>query len=271
MAAVVRDPASRVISPTLLVLAGLCFLLPFASVSCNTATAGTELGSLSSISEHLGGGAIPSSETQALTDCLNSLNSYAVATYSGLDLASGSAPTQGSGTPAGCAALAQVESPIPTAAAAGQGGTGVQPLLLLALAGMLLGLLLSFAHFALRGLAVAATAMAAVILLLVEQGQVSSQILDRISGAALGSLSGLLPSGVGGLGGEVSNYLSTPLSSYLRVSTGIGLILAVVALGVVVLYNPAVQLVPLPLRTPPGSPVDCTDRPSPAPATPPGA
>jgi hypothetical protein len=202
---------------------------------------------------------VSSSETQALTGCLNSLNNYTIATYSGVNLAAGSAPSAGGGTPSGCAALAEAESSIPTAVPAGQGGIGVQPLLLAALAAMLLGLLLSLTRFALRGLAVAASAIAAVILLLVEQGQVSSQILDRISNASFGSLSGLLPSGAGGLGGEVSNYLTTSLNSYYTVTVGIGLILALIALGVAGVYNLGAQLVVLlspgaPAATTPPSP-----------------
>ncbi|MGD1052524.1 MAG: hypothetical protein ABR950_01725 [Candidatus Dormibacteria bacterium] len=74
MAAVVKEPAPRIVSPVFLVLAGLCFLLPFAGVSCNTSGAAAELQSVSSISQLGGQGsaALPA----GLTGCLNSLNDY---------------------------------------------------------------------------------------------------------------------------------------------------------------------------------------------------
>jgi hypothetical protein len=260
MAAVVKDPAPRVISPILLVLAGLCFLLPFAGVSCNTAPASAELRSLSSISQALGGGALSSSDTRALTGCLNSLNSYTVATYSGLDLAAGSAPSAASGTPGGCSAFsATAGSPSPpTSAAAAQIAIGVQPLLLVALAAMLLGLLVSLFRFVLRGVVVAVAATAAIILLLVEQAQMSSQILDRITQSAFGALS--LPGGSILAGPKPTPDIISNIegvgSGFFRVSVGIGLILAVAALGVAVLYNLAAQLVPLLVRSAPAGPPD---------------
>ena len=63
MAAVVKDPAPRLISPIFFILAGLCFLLPFAGVSCNTAA----LKSGAGISQQLGGSS--SSDDQAMISC----------------------------------------------------------------------------------------------------------------------------------------------------------------------------------------------------------
>jgi lysylphosphatidylglycerol synthetase-like protein (DUF2156 family) len=244
MAAVVREPAPRIVSPVLLVLAGLCFLLPFAGVSCNTSTAKAELGSISSISQQLGG---PSSVSvpAGVTGCLNSLDNYNFATYTGLDLAAGSAPSVAGAEPSGCSALTKEEgtsSSIPTSADANQIGLGAQPLLLVALVAMLLGLLLSLTRFALRGLLVAVAAAVAIILLVVEKGQVSTQVLDKITHSALGSISGTLAAH-GTLG--VSNFLRVEISNSFTITVGVGFILAIVALVVVALYNLAAQLVPL--------------------------
>jgi hypothetical protein len=244
MAAVVKDPAPRLVSPILFILAGLCFLLPFAGVSCNTAAATTELGSLSSISQQLGGG-VSSSQSQALTGCLNSLGNYDLATYTGLDLTTGSSPSVTTAEPSGCSALSsQAQASVPTSTDASQIGIGVQPLLLVALAAMLLGLILSLTRFAFRGLLVAASAVAAIVLLAVEHGQVSSQILDRISHSVFASISG---SGQVGslLGGDASTYLTAAVSTYFTITVGIGLILAIAALAVVAVYNLAAQLVQL--------------------------
>ena len=163
MAAVVKEPAPRIVSPVLLVLAGLCFLLPFAGVSCNTSAVTAELGSLSSISQQLGGqGSV--SMPAGLSGCITSLNNYNLATYSGLDLTTGSAPNAAGSAPSGCSALTREEgssSSIPTSADAGQLGLGAQPLPLVALVAMLLGLLLSLTRFILRGLLVAVAAAVA--------------------------------------------------------------------------------------------------------------
>jgi hypothetical protein len=247
MAAVVREPAPRIVSPVLLVLAGLCFLLPFAGVSCNTSTAKAELGSIASTLQLLGGqgGVAGVSEPPGLTGCLNSLSNYNFATYTGLDLAGGSAPSVAGAEPSGCSALTKEEgtsSSIPTSADANQIGLGAQPLLLVALVAMLLGLLLGLVRFALRALAVAVAAAVAIILLVVEQGQVSTQVLDKISHSALNSISG--SSAIHGTLG-IATFLKVEISDSFTVTVGIGFILTVVALAVVALYNLAAQLVPL--------------------------
>ncbi len=156
----------------------------------------------------------------------------------------GSAPTAGGTEPSGCSALRSEEggasTSLPTGADTGQLALGAQPLLVVALALMLFGLLLSLGRFALRGVAVAVTAAAAIVLLVVEQGQVSTQFLDRISQSALGSSSGLL-----GSSAISSNFINAEVSGYFTITVGIGFVLAIVALAVVVLYNLAVELVPL--------------------------
>jgi hypothetical protein len=180
-----------------------------------------------------------------VTGCLNSLDNYNFATYTGLDLAAGSAPSVAGAEPSGCSALTKEEgtsSSIPTSADANQIGLGAQPLLLVALVAMLLGLLLSLTRFALRGLLVAVAAAVAIILLVVEKGQVSTQVLDKITHSALGSISGTLAAH-GTLG--VSNFLRVEISNSFTITVGVGFILAIVALVVVALYNLAAQLVPL--------------------------
>jgi hypothetical protein len=244
MAGVVKEPAPRIVSPVLLVLAGLCFLLPFAGVSCNTSSTKAELGSISSFSHAFGG---PSSVSlpAGLAGCLSSLDNYNIATYTGLDLAAGSAPSAAGAAPSGCSMLTTEEgssSSIPSSTDANQIGLGAQPLLLVALAAMLLGLLVSLARFALRGFAVAVIAAVAIILLVVENGQVSTQVLDKISHSVLNSVSGSLPT-AGTLG--VSNLLQVDITNSFTVTVGVGFILAIVALAVVVLYNLSAQLVPL--------------------------
>jgi len=77
-----------------------------------------------------------------LTGCLNSLDNFNLAAYTGLDLAAGSAPSAAGAEPSGCSALTKEEgtsTSIPTSADANQIGLGAQPLLLVALVAMLLG------------------------------------------------------------------------------------------------------------------------------------
>jgi hypothetical protein len=233
MAAVVRDPAPRLVSPVLLILAGLCFLLPFAGVSCNTAPVKSEVGSL------LAGEGSLISDT-VVGPCLDGLNGDSVATYTGLDLATGASPSTDALEPAGCAALSAANGGSTTTRLDGsQIGVGAQPLLLVALVAMLLGLLLSLTRFALRPLAVAATAVAAIVLLAVNQAQIGSQILGRITQSAFGAVTESLP-GNGTPG--IASYLQVEISSSFKVTAGIGLILAMVALGLLVLYNLAAEL-----------------------------
>jgi hypothetical protein len=219
MATVLKDPAPRVFSPVFFILAGLCFLLPFAGVSCNTAA----LKSGASISQELGGSG--SADNQAMNACLNSLTNVNLVTYSGVNLVAGSSPTVTTKLPAGCSTYSRETGGSTTATTdPSQANLGIQWLLLIALAAMLAGLLLSLGRFALRGLAVAACAAGAIILLVVNQGQVSSEFLEKID---QGSGSAAL------------------LNGYFNVTMGIGAILAIVALAIAVLYNLAAELAPL--------------------------
>ncbi len=172
--------------------------------------------------------------------CLDALNGEDVATYSGLELATGGGPSVTSREPASCAALSAANGGSTTARLDGSRiGVGVQPLLVVALAVMLLGLLLGFTRFALRRMAVAATAVAAMILLGVEQAQVGSQILGRITQSAFGAVTASVP--VHGTPG-VANLLQVEISSSFTVTAGLGFILAMVALGVLALYSLAAEL-----------------------------
>lgn len=220
MGAAVKEPVRRVVSPIFFILAGLCFLLPFAGVSCNTAALRSE----ASIGQELGGSA--SSSSQALNACLDGLSNVNLVTYSGVNLVAGSSPTVVTAVPPSCSAFSQANGgSVSTSPGAGsQANLGIQWLLLIALAAMLAGLLLSLGRFALRGLAVAACAAGAIILLVVNQGQVSSEFLEKID---QGSGSAAL------------------LNGYFNVTMGIGAILAIVALAIAVLYNLAAELAPL--------------------------
>jgi hypothetical protein len=233
MAALVRDPAPRLVSPVLLILAGLCFLLPFAGVSCNTAPVKSEVGSL------LAGEGSLISDT-VVGPCMDGLNGDNVATYTGLDLATGAAPGVTAAEPAGCAALSAANGGSTTTRLDGSRiGVGVQPLLLVALVAMLLGLLLSLTRFALRNLVVTAIAVAAIVLLAVNQAQIGSQILGRITQSAFGAVTESLP--VHGTLG-IATLLQAEISGSFTVTAGIGFILALVALAVLALYNLAAEL-----------------------------
>ncbi|MGD0834149.1 MAG: hypothetical protein ABSA40_06950 [Candidatus Dormibacteria bacterium] len=220
MGAAVKEPVRRVVSPIFFILAGLCFLLPFAGVSCNTAALRSE----ASIGQELGGSA--SSSSQALNACLDGLSNVNLVTYSGVNLVAGSSPTVVTAVPPSCSAFSQANGgSVSTSPGAGsQANLGIQWLLLIALAAMLVGLLLSLGRFAVRGLAVAACAAVAVTLLLVNQAQVSSEFLAKLD---QGSTSAAL------------------FNNYFNVNVGIGAILAIVALALVILYELAAGLATL--------------------------
>lgn len=230
MAAAVREPAPRLLSPVLFVLAGLCFLLPFAGVSCDTTAVKSQVSALGSLAQ-LGGGTSSGTNLQTLNRCLDSLAGYDLATYSGVDLASGGQPAVATTPPSGCRELAQQGGAAATTPGTPAGYTvGMQPLLLVAAALMLVGLVLNLLRHRLRPLLVAASAGAALILLVASSSTASSQILDRLASQVSGSADGA--SGI---------LRGIDLSTYFTVNMGVGLILALVALGVIVVYNVAAQ------------------------------
>jgi lysylphosphatidylglycerol synthetase-like protein (DUF2156 family) len=269
VAAIVRDPAPRAVSPILFILAGLCFLLPFTGVSCNTGTARSEVTALSALAQQ-SGGAGSGFDARAMNSCLDSLTGYNLWTYSGANLVVGSKPDVATRAPAGCDKLSSESGGAPTTPAANPDAValGVQPLLVAALAAMLLGLVLSLFRYALRGLAVAASAVAAIILLLVANGSVGSQAMDKVRD--------LISNAAGSAGGAGAFLQGVDLSSFFSVTMGIGLILAIVALAVCAAYNLAAELTGLiagRLRTAPaaagagpphpaGTPPDTVERPS---------
>jgi hypothetical protein len=231
-----KDPAARLVSPFFLILAGLCFLLPFAGVSCNTTTARTFIDSFPGAAQSLGGQGSGGPSARQVDACLNALGGFSFYTYNGVDLVAGSDPTVASPSsePAACASLSSSASSsgVSTSpgASAHQVNVGVQPLFLVALAAILAGLLLGLFRYAARGLVVAVSAGAGIILLLVASSTLSSAVLDRL-GAAISS-------GEGQAGGSAASLPpGIDLSSFFSVSLGLGLILAIVALAVVVLYN----------------------------------
>ncbi len=233
MAAVVKDPAPRLVSPLLFILAGLCFLLPFAGVSCNTTAVKPEIASLSEL-----GGATSAAEQRAENACLDGLNGFDLWTYTGLNLAAGSDPKVAASEPAACnnlsAAAGGTVSTTPSRAS--DVNVGVQPLILVAVAAMVLGLLLSLFRYAIRGLVVAVLAIGAIALLFLASTNLDSEVTTKIQHS-------IAASGAASAAGGIISGLD--LSSFFTVSMGIGLILAMAALGVVALYNLVAQIVSL--------------------------
>src|SRR4051794_9962177 len=101
----VSEPTARKVSPIFFVLAALCFLLPFAGVSCNTSAAKSALAPFTSGS----GGA----QADATNKCLDALNNVNLVTYTGTNLVLGTAPStkQSADLPGDCATLNSSGSP----------------------------------------------------------------------------------------------------------------------------------------------------------------
>ncbi len=202
------EKTARGISPILLVLAALCFLLPFAAVSCNTSAAGGALGSGLS---QLGGSA--SSVSPQETACLNDLsNGKDFVTYSGVDLVAGSNPAINS---ASCSAT--------SSSSTDRGGVGAQPLLIVALILIAVGVLAAVLRAQMRAVVAGAAALIAGVLVIIGSGTAQSDITTKISsGSTTSSFSSL---GVGSLG------------NFFNVHASIGFWLVLVALFLALLVN----------------------------------
>src|SRR5437773_2817002 len=85
-ASALGERGARRASPALFLLATLCFFLPFVGVSCNTSAARTALDSSSAIGRSGLG-------TAAVDACVNAYAGVNLVSYSGFNLALGSAPT----------------------------------------------------------------------------------------------------------------------------------------------------------------------------------
>jgi hypothetical protein len=246
------EKTTRGISPILLVLAALCFLLPFAAVSCNTSAAGGALGSgLSQL-----GGANSNTSPQE-TACLNDLsNGKDFVTYTGVNLVAGSNPAIAS---ASCSATSSSSS-------TDRGAVGVQPLLIVALILIAVGVLATVLRARVRAVVAGAAALIAGVLVIIGSGTAQSDITSKItSGGSTSSFSSL---GVGSLG------------NFFNVHASIGFWLVLVALLLALLVNLAdlgarSQLrlsaggagLPPPAGSPPGAPTLAQPPPPPPPGS----
>ena len=231
----VSEPIARKISPIFFVLAGLCFLLPFAGVSCNTSTAKSALAPLLGSVPGAGG-----NQTAAFNSCLDALNNFNFVTYSGANLAFNTTPSTRSNSdlPNECQSLGGGSSSTPSASSANpfsdseQAKLGVQPFALAALVLIIAGLVLSIFKLPMRGLLTAAAGLVAIVLLLLQNSRskdlLSQKITESINAQGGGGSSSLLPSGI-------------DFASLFQVNLAYGAIVCMVLLAVAALYNLASQ------------------------------
>jgi hypothetical protein len=171
----IRDLVAHLGSPLFLLLAGLCVLLPFASVSCNVSADQGLISSETSI-----GGTSSSGLSAAEQPCLQSLSNWNWATYTGVNLLVGSTPNVDLQTPSGCGYLSQeARTESPTTFDDGVMNLGVQPAMWLLLALILAGLFFSLTR---RVAGVAIVCAAAAIAVLGQWAMESGAILSRMGG-----------------------------------------------------------------------------------------
>ena len=203
--------ASRGASPVLLVLAALCFLLPFVGVSCNSS-------GLQGLAGALPGGSSGSAQSSA---CLAAISNTDLYTYSGLNLATGSAPSTAA-LPQSCSTTTggtQSSSETPT--------VGVQPLLILVLVLIVLGIAATILRSPLRYATALAAALAAAILVIVNNSVVHNAVSNKITDLANRS-SGSSNLGLQGVGG---------VGSFFNIHAAIGFTLILIALLLAVVVN----------------------------------
>jgi hypothetical protein len=233
--AAVVERSARGASPVLLVLAALCFLLPFVGVSCNTAAAEAALGSAFSQA----GGSAGSSSAGAATSCLDALSGHDLATYSGLNLLTGSNPSVATSI-AGCGTT--------SAAPSTEGGIGAQPLIVVAFLLILVGMVAAILRGPPRGYVAGGAALVAAVLIILANSAVHTPIVDKLTASAGGlPLSNL---GSGALG----------VASFLNIHPALGfwlvlaaLVLAVAANAVTIAVTSRQPSVPPAPRYPPGA------------------
>jgi hypothetical protein len=171
----IRDLVAHLGSPLFLVLAGLCVLLPFASVSCNVSADQGLISSETSI-----GGTSSSGLSAAEQPCLQSLSNWNWATYTGVNLLVGSTPNVDLQTPSGCGYLSQeARTESPTTFDDGVMNFGMQPAMWLLLALILAGLYCSLTR---RVAGVAILCAAAAVAVLGQWVIESASILSRMGG-----------------------------------------------------------------------------------------
>jgi hypothetical protein len=212
------EPGARRVSPFLFLLVILSFFLAFAGVSCNTTATKSAIGSIDASQ------GVSAAQAAQVSACIDSLGGVNILTYSGWQLAFGKDPVIGSVPPA-CnqsnAAGADTSS----------ANIGPQLLALLALVSIGLGLLLALAGglglltARSRAMVTAIFAAGAGALLILDQVHVHDVLLAKISASQGSSVPGLDP------------------ASLFNVNAGTGLLVALVILGLIVLYNLSALLV----------------------------
>ena len=227
---------TRGASPILLVLAALCFLLPFVGVSCNTAAA---QGALGPAIQSLGGS---SGQSDQATKCLQALSNRDLATYSGANLAFGGSPSTPSNLP-GCDAGSSTPTSSPDS-----GNIGVQPLVLMALILIVVGVLATPLRTPLRNLVAGGAALLAAVLVLVNNSTVHTPIFNKLSSSS-GSNS-------------LAQFGGGSLETFFSVHASIGFTLVLIALLLALLVNAAGAATAMGLKLSSASPA--------APGEPPG-
>ena len=216
------DRTSRGVSPLLLLLAALAFLLlPVIGVSCNTQAAQPLLGAAVS---SLSGGSAGSAQLQQAQGCLAALSNRDLVAYSGTSLAFGRNPNVDSSSPSSCnfgnSSTGSGSAGLNTA----QNGVGVQPLFLAGLIVLIAGVLCTVLRAPVRNLAVGAAAVVSAALFLVGASAVHGAINDQInSSSGTNTLSSL--------------GISNSISAYFDIHGTAWLWLVVALLGLVFVVN----------------------------------
>jgi hypothetical protein len=245
------EPGARRVSPFLFLLVILAFFLAFAGVSCNTTATRSAIGSIDASA------GVSAAEAAQVSACIDSLGGVNILTYSGWQLAFGKDPVIGSVPPA-CNQSNAAGADTSTA------NIGPQLLALLALVSIGLGLLLALAGVLgllsarSRAMVTAIFAAGAGALLILDQAHVHDVLLAKISASEGSNVPGLDP------------------ASLFNVNAGSGLLVALVILGLIVLYNVSALIVggapaadaPADLPEPPPQPSLPPPPPSPPQTTP---
>lgn len=204
--------SARGISPSLLVIAALCFLLPFVGVSCNAGATSTALGNALS---QIGGTAGP-----GVIQCEQSLSSQDLVSVTGVNLLTGSSPSLLSNLQ-GCQTNFPSQSGLVP-------GFGVHALLIVALILIVAGILAALLRGRRRSLVAGCAALISAALIVINNLSVQGSILDSFRQA-----SAALPPTPG----------STPdIGSVLNVHAAVGFWLAVGALLLTIAVNAAALL-----------------------------
>lgn len=204
--------ATRGASPLLLLLAALCFLLPFVGVSCNSSAARSALGPAL---QSLGGSGADAAKAQ---QCLDALSDRDLATYSGVNLAFGGAPSTSGNVP-GCDTSTSGSS-----TAGDQGNVGVQPLLLAAFILIVLGALATLVRGWRRHAVAGGAAVVALVLVIINNGSVHSAIASKLDSSSGG-------------GSLASAGIGASVDSFFTIHAAIGFTLVLVALGMAIAVN----------------------------------